>query len=147
MGQSLLNINIHIVFSTKDRQRLITPTLQPRLWNYLAGTARQIDLLPLAIGGTDDHVHLLLGWNSRADVAKVLNTLKSNSSRWMSEQIGKFAWQRSYAAFSVSASNLRAVTTYIENQAEHHKRRDFKQELIALLKKHNVEYDPRYIFE
>jgi len=92
------------------------------------------------------HVHLLAALPADLDIAKFVNVLKSNSSKWMNEQKRGFAWQRGYGAFSVSASNLPAVTRYIEGQAEHHRKRDFQQEFLALLKKHNVAFDPRYVF-
>ena len=100
----------------------------------------------MAIGGTTDHVHLLLGLPADVSIAKAVNLLKSNSSRWRNECGSKFAWQRGCAAFSVSISNLASVTEYIQNQEQHHQRRDFKQEFLALLQRHKIEFDLRYIF-
>jgi putative transposase len=146
MPQSLINNNLHIVYSTRERQRAISPEVQPKLWGYMAGIAKNLGGNPIAIGGMDDHVHLLAELRATIDIAKAVNAFKVNSSRWMKQHEPKFAWQRGYAAFSVSASNVRAVKQYVLTQRDHHKRRDFKAEYIALLKKHNVKYDERYVF-
>jgi REP element-mobilizing transposase RayT len=100
----------------------------------------------MAIGGMPDHVHVLAALPADLAIAKFVNVLKSNSSKWMRERGVEFGWQKGYGAFSVSASNLDSVTEYIENQAEHHKKRGFRQEFLALLKKHLVPFDPRYVF-
>jgi len=99
-----------------------------------------------AIGGTDNHVHLLLQLPLDLPSAKAVLLLKSNSSKWMNEQGRRFAWQEGYAAFSVSASNLAAVTRYIYNQEAHHKKITFEQEYLALLKKHHVDFNTKYVF-
>jgi REP element-mobilizing transposase RayT len=147
LGQSLVSNNIHIVFSTKGRLPLLDTELQPRLWRYLAGIVKNIGGIPYAINGQHDHVHMLIAMNAVTSIAKVAGTVKANSSRWIGEHKDGFAWQRGYAAFTVSTSNLRSVMSYIDNQEHHHRRRDFKHELIALLERHSVSYDPRYIFD
>ncbi len=147
MPQSFISNNVHIVFSTRERQPMIPQEIQKRLWGYLGGITKNIGGYPLAIGGAEDHVHLLLALPADLSIAKAVNLLKSNSSKWMGEQGCEFAWQRGHAAFSVSVSNLASVTEYIEKQEEHHRRRDFKQEFIALLKRHRIEFDPRYVFD
>ena len=147
MPQAFISNNVHIAFSTLERRGLIPPERQKRLWSYLAGIARNVGATPMAIGGTNDHVHVLAALPSDLAIAKFVNLLKSNSSKWMSEQRRGFAWQKGYGAFSVSASNLAAVTKYIEHQPEHHKRRDFRQEFLALLKKHRLPFDPKYVFD
>ena len=147
MPQSFVSNNVHIVFSTKERKPLIPSDQQKRLWAYLGGIAKNVGVTPMAIGGMPDHVHVLAALPAELAIAKFVNVLKSNSSKWMHERGVEFGWQKGYAAFSVSTSNLSSVTEYIENQAEHHKKRDFKQEFLALLKKHRVPFDPRYVFD
>jgi putative transposase len=100
----------------------------------------------VAIGGMSDHLHMLIALPSEMDVAKVINTVKVNSSRWMKAQVPSFAWQRGYGAFSVSASLVPAVVRCIENQERHHAKRDFESEFLELLRKHGVEFDPKYVF-
>jgi len=137
---------IHAVFSTKDRAKLIPKDFQPRLWSYAAGICKQDGIFVHAIGGTDDHIHLLFQIPPSLALAKAVNTVKSNSSRWANEEGFPFAWQQGYAAFSVSASNLPAVIRYIQNQEAHHKKMTFEAEFLALLKKHGVDYDPKFVF-
>jgi putative transposase len=117
------------------------------MWSYLGGIATNVNATPLAIGGTKNHVHLLLTIPADLPVAKLLNVLKSNSSKWMSDNGKQFTWQRGYASFSVSASNLVAVTKYIETQEEHHTKWSFEQEFLSLLKKHSVRFDAEHAFD
>jgi REP element-mobilizing transposase RayT len=138
---------LHVVFSTKERKRLISPSMQPKLWAYMAGIARNHDFLVLANGGIEDHVHLLIQLPPVLSLAKAVSLLKSNSSSWMSEHGMSFAWQEGYGAFSVSASNMATVKRYIANQEKHHRRRTFEDEFIALLKKHDIPFDPKYVFD
>ena len=147
MPHAFVSNNFHIVFSTKERRALIPVNEQKRLWGYMAGIAKNVGATPMAVGGMPDHVHVLAALPADLAIAKFVNVLKSNSSKWMSERGAKFGWQKGYAAFSVSSSNLESVTEYIETQAEHHQKRDFKQEFLALLKKHRVPFDPRYVFD
>lgn len=137
---------VHVVFSTKDRHKLISKELQARMWAYVAGICKKDGIFVHAIGGMEDHSHLLIQIPPTMSLSKVVNTLKSNSSRWANEQDQKFAWQEGYAAFSVSASNVPAVVRYIQNQASHHRKMNFNAELLTLLKKHGVEYDPKFVF-
>jgi len=136
----------HIVFSTKERLKLITKPMQPKLWSYMAGVGRNHDFLVLANGGMEDHVHLLVQVPARMATAEVVSLVKSNSSRWMNEHGIKFAWQEGYGAFSVSKSNLGAVTKYIANQERHHRKVTFEEEFIGFLEKLGIEYDPKYVF-
>jgi len=145
MAQSFCCNYVHLVFSTKGRAQMIRDP--KRMWSYLGGIAKNVKSTPLAIGGTQNHVHLLMTLPSEVSVAKLLNVLKSNSSKWMNENGSGFAWQRGYGSFSVSSSNLAAVTKYIETQEEHHKKWSFEQEFLSLLKKHNVQYDPEHVFD
>jgi putative transposase len=136
----------HIIFSTAGRRRTIAKEIQSKVWAYLAGICRNHDIFVLAIGGMEDHVHLLIELPPTMAVAKAALLVKSNSSKWMNETGRRFAWQKGYAAFSVSASNIDAVVNYIRNQEAHHRIMSFEEELVALLKKHNVDFDPEYVF-
>lgn len=147
MARSYVCVYVHIVFSTKDRRPLIPEEEARLLWKYVAGIAKNYAMKALAIGGMPDHVHIFLSLASEMPVARAVNVLKSNSSKWMRTRLRQFAWQEGYAAFSVSASALSKVTDYINRQPEHHKRRDFAQEYLSLLKKHGVKYDPAWVLE
>jgi putative transposase len=135
---------IHCVFSTKQRSPLITDP--PRLWTYMRAIARNCDVNVIAIGGTTNHVHLLLKVPPTNRTADVVRTLKANTSRWMNEIGHGFAWQDGYAAISVSPSQIRAVVRYIENQGHHHRARSFEQEYVALLQKSGINFDANQAF-
>jgi len=137
---------LHIVFSTKDRRKAIPTEFQPRLWSYAAGICHNLEILVHAIGGMEDHIHLLIQIPPSLPVAKAVLAIKSNSSRWASGQGHNFAWQQGYGAFSVSSSNAPAVIQYIRAQQAHHKKMGFEPEFLALLKKHGVEFDPKFVF-
>ena len=135
---------IHCVFSTKRRSALIADP--PRLWNYMRAIARNCGINVAAIGGTANHVDILLTIPPVNRTADIVRTLKVNSSRWMNEIGHGFAWQDGYAAISVSPSQIPAVVRYIENQPEHHRTRSFEQEYVALLEKSGVTFDPGQLF-
>ena len=147
MSHSYAQNHVHLVFSTKGRQKLIAKALQRQLWAYIAGICKSYDMLVFAIRGLDDHVHALFRLPPTITLARAVSLLKSNSSRWMSEQGTKFSWQKGYGAFSVSSSNITAVTRYIDNQEVHHRKRTFEQEFLALLNRHGVRYDPKTVFD
>lgn len=140
------NILIHYVFSTKERRDLIPAELQPRLWKYLVGIGNNKGLPVLAAGGIANHAHLLIALPSDVTVAKAIQAMKANSSRWIGEHGIDFAWQEGYGAFSVSASNRDAVKKYIEHQPEHHAKRNFEEEFLALLRKSGVAFEAREVF-
>ena len=112
----------------------------------MTGIARRMKIDMISIGGMEDHAHMLVTLPADLDLAKAINTIKVNSSRWMKGTVPSFAWQRGYGAFSVSASNIDEVKRYIENQEQHHAKRSFEEEFTTLLKRHRVEYDPKYVF-
>ena len=135
---------VHCVFSTKDRANLISDP--PRLWQYISAVAREKHILSLAAGGTANHLHLLIALPPAIALAKAVQELKGNSSRWLSEVGGPFAWQQGYSAFSVSQSQRDTVIHYIDNQTAHHAKWTFEQEFLTLLKKSGIAYDPRFVF-
>jgi len=126
---------MHIVFSTKERRKIIPTQMKERLWAYTAGICQHQNIFVHAIGGMEDHIHLLLQFPATLMVADAINKIKTNSSGWMSRETGKFAWQQGYGGFGVSKSNIAAVVRYIQNQEQHHKKMTFEEEFIALLKK------------
>jgi REP element-mobilizing transposase RayT len=146
MAHTYPNVLIHCVFSTKERRSAIPETLVPGLFKYLNGIGSNIHVPIIAAGGTDNHVHLLIALPAIITLAKAMQTFKANSSRWIGEHGIDFAWQHGYAAFSVSASNRDAVLEYIEHQADHHRKRSFEDEFVALLEKSGVSYDPKFVF-
>ena len=136
---------VHVVFSTKGRRKAIDHDLRPKLWAYVTGICRKLDIYVHSVGGMEDHLHLLIQIPPVLTLSKAVATIKANSSRRASEEGHKFAWQEGYAAFSVSASVIPAVIRYIRNQEEHHKKMDFDAEFVALLKKHGIAFDPKYV--
>ena len=136
---------LHIVFSTKERCRAISPEFQLRLWAYLVGICKKEGVFVQCIGGMADHLHLLVQIPPSLAVAKAVGIIKANSSRWSNEQGHKFSWQQGYGAFSVSASVAPAVARYIQNQEGHHRKMNFDTEFLALLKKHGIEYDSKFV--
>ena len=140
----------HCVFSTKERRPMITPALQERLWPYLGGIARENKMTAIEIGGVEDHVHILLSLPSTISIAKALQLIKGGSSKWVHETFPEqnlFRWQVKYGAFSVSVSQLDRIIDYIKQQPEHHRKMTFKEEFVALLKKHRINYDERYLWD
>ena len=143
MSHTYIEMAAHLVFSTKDRRKLISKIMQPRMWAYLAGICKKQRIFVHEIGGMDDHVHMLIQLPSALSLADAVLTIKIGSSQWMGKD---FEWQRGFGAFAVSASNVNKVVRYIRNQEAHHKKMTYEEEFIALLKKHGVKYDPRYVF-
>jgi REP element-mobilizing transposase RayT len=134
---------IHCVFSTKERRPLIPAARTAELYAYLGGIARGEGFSLMAAGGTANHVHLLFVLPATCSLANAVQKLKGSSSRWMGDG---FSWQEGYGAFSVSPSQVEVVKEYIHNQEEHHRKRDFEQEFVALLRNCGIAYDERYVF-
>lgn len=148
MAGSYTNLIYHVVFSTKNRQRFLTPSVEEEIHRYMAGIVRNLDGVCLEINGMHDHVHLLLKLPAKLSLADALRTIKANASKWIhveKPELSQFAWQDGYAAFSVSASQVETVREYVRNQKTHHATNDFKRELVSLLEKHGVEYDAKYL--
>ena len=141
---------LHIVFSTKKREPCITSEIAPRLYSYLGGLVRAEKGKLLDIGGVEDHVHMYLRWRPDATVSDLMRTVKARSSKWMHDtfpKLGSFAWQEGYSVFTVSKSQESAVKRYIAGQVEHHKKEDFKSELLRPLRAHEIEFEEQYVFD
>src|SRR5215204_6983497 len=151
MPQSLSQIYIHLVFSTKNRKPFISEAIAPDLYAYMATVFHdEHRSTAKLIGGVEDHVHALFNLSRTWCVADVVESVKTSTSKWMKTQgpvLGRFSWQAGYGAFSVSRSNIGMVEDYIRRQREHHKKADFKNEFRGLLKRHEVEYDERYVWD
>ena len=140
----------HIVFSTKHREPLITPEIAPELYAYIGGIVRAEKGVLYHIGGVADHVHLYLRWRTDGTIADLLRVTKAKSSKWVHDKfpaLKTFAWQEGYAAFTVSKSQEGAVKRYIARQEAHHKKEDFKSELLRLLRAHGIEFEEKYVFD
>lgn len=147
MAHSFSRNHVHVVFSTKERRNLIPSDTKQKLWAYLTGICKSCEMVVVAIGGTGNQVHLFFHLPPKLALAKAVQLLKANSFKWIGEQGIRFAWQEGYGAFSVSSSKLNQVARYIRNQEAHHRKMSFEDEFRALLKKHEVEYDPEHTFE
>ena len=139
----------HCVFSTKERRKAIPPDAQERLWAYMGGIARANRMTALAVGGMDDHTHLLLSLPASMAVASAMRIIKSGSSRFLHEacKLTAFEWQEGYGAFSIGHAQIDATVAYIAHQQEHHRTRDFQAEFLAILEKHQLDCDPNHLWE
>jgi REP element-mobilizing transposase RayT len=150
MGNTFSCLNVHCVFSTKERLPILSPEVRERLWPYLGGIAKQNGIHPKCIGGVADHVHLLLSMPTTMAIAKAIQLIKSGSSAWIHQtfrELRNFAWQQGYGAFSVSVSQLPEAIIYIDHQVEHHRTRTFQEEYLAFLKAHEVKFDEKYLWD
>ena len=150
MSSTHHGILIHVVFSTKQRFKLLHKDWRDDLFAYMGGIATEHKSKLLRSGGVEDHVHLLMKIHPKFAISDTIKLIKGNSSRWINDNkkiAARFEWQRGYGAFSVSESMSNTVKRYIENQEEHHRRQSFKDEYITFLNKHNIEYDRRYVFD
>jgi len=147
MSKTYVCLYIHGIFSTKERLPLILPEVQRPLWMEMYRIARRHDMRALAVGGTQDHAHILLSLPATIPIYKAVQVVKGASSKWIKEnfsQCQKFKWQRGYGAFSVHQSFLDRTIQYIQNQMEHHRHRSFVQEYTAILQKHGFEIDDHH---
>ena len=150
MSQSLNRIYVHLIFSTKNRVPLITDDIKDELFNYLGGVCKNLECNPLQIVGYRDHVHILCLLSKKMTLVKLLEEVKSSSSKWIKtkdEKFSNFYWQSGYGAFSVNPTKIDVVKKYIQNQEEHHKVKNFQDEYRAFLKKYKVEYDEKYVWD
>ena len=148
MSHTSGNILLHFIFSTRGRRPLLKPNFRPDLFAYLGGIIREMGGTALMINGTADHVHMLVRARPAHSPAEIIRVAKANSSRWVHEKGNSdFAWQTGYGVFSVSESNVAGVTRYIAEQEKHHRKLSFQEEYVAFLKRNNVAYDERYIWD
>lgn len=142
MPTAWTQLHYHIVFGTKHRQPLITEALAPALYPFLGGIARDLRCTLVAVGGMDDHVHLLIRSRPDLSISDLMRHLKGRSSKWANEQGHTLYWQQAYGAFAVSLSALDEVEAYIRGQPEHHKRMTFAEEFELFLRRNGIEFDP-----
>jgi REP element-mobilizing transposase RayT len=150
MGQSLVKSFYHIIFSTKARQPFINTTIEGRLYNYLAGICSELECHLNIIGGHIDHVHILYELSKKVTIVKLLESLKSSSSKWMKLQdssLSTLYWQNGYGAFSVNPKEVDVVRKYIEDQHAHHSRKTFQEEYRAFLVGYAIAFDERYVWD
>ncbi len=148
-GRFVCNL-IHLVWSTNGRRSWIAETWEQDLYRYLGGIAKNKGATLMAAGGMPDHLHLLISMPPNVHISELVNALKSNSSRWIHNEITGmkiFRWQEGYGGFSVSRSNEKSVADYISNQKRHHQLRDFKSEFLQLLTRHGIEFDEKFIWK
>lgn len=149
MPQSLVKILVHMVWSTKDRRRIITPHIEPQLYGYISGIITNNGGRMIIAGGDADHLHVLASIG-RIDIAELVGDIKRDSSSWIKKQdsqFERFYWQRGYGAFSIGQSQVAAVSRYIRNQKEHHKTQTYQDEFRALCSKYEVQIDERYCWD
>ena len=149
MANTYIKIYLHLIFAVKHRNGLINPFWQTRLHDYIAGIIRNKNCYPIKIGGTDDHIHILLSYNPTTSLPDLVRDIKSFSSRWINDSLlspFKFEWQKGYACVSYSQSHIEQVANYIAHQSEHHKGHSLRDEITDILTKFGIEFDEKYIF-
>ncbi|MBK9163991.1 MAG: IS200/IS605 family transposase [Acidobacteria bacterium] len=150
MANTYSQIYLHFVFSTKNREPIIRPEIEERIWAYIGGVAKRHGIAPIQIGGTDDHVHALTGCPTTMAPSQVAKAIKGDSSYGIRREfpgMENFGWQDGYGVFSVSYSAVPAVVDYIKRQRERHAKRTFESEYRSLLEKHGIKYDERYLLD
>jgi putative transposase len=150
MPQSLANIYVHLIFSTKNREPLLRPEFRESLHAYMATVLANIKCPAILINSVEDHVHILFRLDRTVALSEAVEEVKKPSSKWIKSQgpgLAKFAWQAGYGAFSVSESNAAQVAHYISTQEEHHRKTSFQDEFRKFLRKHKIEFDERYLWD
>lgn len=148
MANTYTSLNYHTVFSTKNREPWLTESVRERVWPYIGGIARANGMTALEVGGVADHVHILISVPASMAVSKGVQLIKGGSSHWIKdnfENMGGFAWQDGYGAFTVSESQLADVRDYVRRQPEHHRTKTFAEEYRLFLQRHRIEFDERYL--
>lgn len=150
MPQSLARLHVHLIFSTKNRERLLHERIRPSLHAYMATVLENLECPPVLINSFEDHVHILFDLARTVSVSSAVEEVKTTSSKWIKLQgreFAGFAWQAGYGAFAISESNVSAVRQYIAEQAEHHRRKTFQEEYRQFLERHGVAFDERYVWD
>src|SRR6516162_8954241 len=150
MPQSLAKLYVHVIFSTKQREPLLADGWREKLFRVLGGAANNLGCQSLIVGGMADHVHMLFQVDRKIAVADAISKIKSTSSLWIRQtqpELAEFHWQSGYAAFSVSQSSVEAVRAYIRDQAKHHRKQSFQDELRGWLRRYEIEWDERYVWD
>ena len=150
MSGTFSQIYIHIVFAVKNRESLIHPSWEEELYKYIAGIVRNKEQKILAINGMSDHIHILIGMRPSCCLSDLVREIKKSSNDFIKEKKFtkyKFQWQEGYEAFSYNHSNLNNIIGYVLNQKEHHKKKTFKEEYIDFLKKFEIEFEEKYLFD
>jgi REP element-mobilizing transposase RayT len=148
MGQSLAKLYLHLTFSTKDRYPFIETEWEEKLYAYIAGILKNLESPSLIVNGNKDHIHVLFVLSKNIALAKVVEIVKKESSKWIKSEgfSNKFSWQTGYACFSVSSSKIETIKKYIQNQIEHHKKQSFQNEIRVFLNEYEIKFDERYIW-
>lgn len=150
MPQSLARVLIHLVFSTKNRERLITDAVRDALHAYMAAVLQNLGCAPVLINSVEDHAHLLFDLSRTTSISQAVEGVKKASSKWIKTQgseFAGFAWQAGYGAFAVSESHVQTVRAYITNQQEHHRKKSFQEEYRQFLERHCIAFDERYVWD
>ena len=150
MSQSLSNILVHIIFSTKLSKPFIVQSIKNELYSYMASILKNCDCSPIIIGGIEDHVHVLCKLSKTRSMSSVIEDIKKKSSKWIKTkgvEYKGFYWQNGYGAFSIGESQVNTLKKYIQNHEEHHRKKSFKEELLELLNRYGVKYDERYLWD
>ncbi len=150
MPQSLSKVYVHITFSTKNRVNRIDDKIETPLFEYIGGVCKQMECNPIKVGGHENHIHILCLLSRKIAQMALLENIKKSSSKWIKtkgDEYSDFYWQDGYGIFSVNPTEIDVVKKYISNQKEHHKKRTFQDEFRAFLKKYNVDYDERYVWD
>jgi putative transposase len=150
MTQSLADVILHVVFSTKERKPLIHSSIEEELYRYICGICNRLQSPIIKINGVEDHIHLLLQLGRTITISKLIGEIKSSSSQWIKtkgEQYHNFTWQSGYGGFSVSRPNLGTAKKYLSRQKEHHKKITFKEEFLIILQHAEISYDEKYLWD
>ncbi len=150
MSQSLTQLYVHLVFSTKHRKHFINEKIASDLYSYIGGTLSLLGCQPLKIGGMEEHIHILCCLSKNITIIKLLQEIKQSSSKWLktkSDEFRNFYWQDGYGAFTVSPANVANLIAYIGNQRDHHHKKSFKEEYIEFLEGNDIQYDLRYVWD
>jgi putative transposase len=148
MSQSLSNIILHIVFSTRNREPCMDADTQQKIYAYFVKAFADHKCPVYEIGGTNNHIHIACSFSRTLTVSDLIRDVKISSTKWIKEKtLRDFSWQRGYGVFSVSQSQLNKLENYIQTQEEHHRQKSFKQELLELLQKHHISYDENYLWD